>query len=116
MTNIDNRESKGKMVTNLVPPHGGKLVPLLVNGKEREEGIKETRGLRKVRLSTREVSDLIMLAAGAFSPLDGFTRKEDYQRVVGEMRLYNGLLWPIPITLSISREEADKIKEGCISQ
>ena len=97
---------------DLVPPHGGKLLPLLAHGSEREEGIKEAEGLPKVRLNSREVSDLIMLAMGAFSPLHGFMGQGDYQRVVKETRLTNGLLWPIPITLSISKEEADRIKEG----
>lgn len=99
-------------MSSLVPPHGGKLLPLLALGSQREEGIKEARALPRVRLSSREVSDLIMLAMGAFSPLQGFMGKEDYQRVVKEMRLTNGLLWPIPITLSISKEEADRTKKG----
>jgi len=99
-------------VIDLVPPHGGRLLPLLAEGNEREEGIKEARALPKVRLNSREVSDLIMLAMGAFSPLKGFMGRGDYQRVVKEMRLTNDLLWPVPITLSMSREEADKIKEG----
>jgi len=96
----------------LVPPHGGSLRPLLASDDEREEGIKEAAALSKVRLNSREVSDLIMLAMGAFSPLEGFMGKEDYQRVVKEMRLTNGLLWPIPITLSVSTAEAGGIKEG----
>jgi len=53
-----------------------------------------------------------MLAMGAFSPLEGFVGKTDYQRAAKEMRLGNGLLWPIPITLSVPREEANRIKEG----
>ncbi len=97
---------------SLVPPHGGKLLPLLVHGSEREKSLQEAKLLPKVRLNSREVSDLIMLAMGAFSPLEGFMGREDYERVVAEMRLQNGLLWPIPITLSISNEEAEKIKEG----
>ena len=96
---------------DLVPPHGGKLIPLLLNGEVRDKSIKEARTLLKVRLGSREVSDLIMLAMGAFSPLDGFIRKEDYESVVADMHLKNGTLWPIPITLSISKEEADNIKE-----
>ena len=99
-------------MSGLVPPHGGKLIPLLALGDEKMEGLKEASHLTIIRLSSREVSDLIMLAMGGFSPLEGFMGKEDYQRVVREMRLSNGLLWPIPITLSVSREEADRIKEG----
>ncbi|MBA7496645.1 Sulfate adenylyltransferase [subsurface metagenome] len=99
-------------MSKLVPPYGGRLLPSLVHGSEREKGIKEAEPLPEVRLNSREVSDLIMLAMGAFSPLPGFMGKADYQRVVREMRLTDGLLWPIPITLSLSKEEADKIKEG----
>ena len=99
-------------LNNLVPPHGGKLLPRLIAGAGRDAGLSEARTLPQVRLSSKEVSDLIMLAMGAFSPLEGFLGKEHYESVVADMRLKNGLLWPIPITLSVSREEADKIKEG----
>jgi len=88
------------------------LLPLLIHGSEREKGIKEAKRLPKVRLSSREISDLIMLAIGAFSPLQDFMGREDYENVVAEMRLKSDLLWPIPITLAVSKEEADKIKEG----
>lgn len=99
-------------MSSLVTPHGGRLLPLLVSGDERQEALSEAKSLPRITLNSRELSDLIMLAMGAFSPLQGFMGKEDYQRVVREMRLTDGLLWPIPITLSISKEEADKIKEG----
>ena len=99
-------------MSSLVPPHGGRLLPRLVSDEERYEALSEARILPQVRLSSKEVSDLIMLAMGAFSPLEGFIGREDYERVVAEIRLKNGLLWPIPITLSTSKEEAGKIKEG----
>ena len=99
-------------MSSLVPPHGGKIFPLLSSGDEKTEGLKEARTLPAVKVSSREMSDLIMLATGAFSPLQGFIGNEDYQRVVKEMRLSNGLLWPIPITLSVSREEAGRLREG----
>ncbi|HUT67958.1 MAG TPA: sulfate adenylyltransferase [Dehalococcoidales bacterium] len=95
-----------------IPPHGGKLIPLLAGANEKEELLKEAQSLPVIALSSKELSDLIMLAMGAFSPLQGFLGKEDYQRVVEEMRLVDGLLWPIPITLSTSKEEADRINEG----
>lgn len=99
-------------MSGLVPPHGGRLLPLLVGDDEREEALSEARALHRVSLGSREVSDLIMLATGAFSPLQGFMGQKDYHRVVKEMRLRSGLLWPIPITLPASKEEADRIKEG----
>ena len=51
---------------NLVPPHGGRLLPLLVVGEERQEGLEEAKIVPRVRLSSKEASDLIMLAMGAF--------------------------------------------------
>jgi sulfate adenylyltransferase len=96
----------------LVPPHGGTLLPLIVSGGEREEALGEAKTLPQVMLSSRQLSDLIMLAMGAFSPLTGFMGKEDYEGVVGEMRLKSRRLWPIPITLPVSRRGADTIKEG----
>ena len=99
-------------MVGLVPPHGGKLLPLLVGENKREEILNRAKALPKIKIDSKEASDLIMLAMGAFSPLQGFMGKEDYQRVVKEMRLSSGLLWPIPITLAVSEEEAGKIEEG----
>jgi sulfate adenylyltransferase len=96
----------------LVPPHGGALLPLIVDGDEREEALSEARTLPQVVLKSRQLSDLIMLAMGAFSPLKGFMGREDYEGVVHEMRLKGRLLWPIPITLPVSNRGADTIKEG----
>jgi len=109
---MKERIRKPALTTNLVQPHGGKLIPLIIAGDERDEALKTTRRLPQVRLNARELSDLIMLATGAFSPLVGFLGGEDYKGVVAEMRLRNGLLWPIPITLPVSKEEASRIKEG----
>ena len=93
----------------LVPPHGGQLKPLLVEEEARAEEKARASSLPKIFLSSRETSDLIMMAMGAFSPLSGFMNHDDYQRVVKEMRLSNGLLWPIPITLAVTQEEADRL-------
>jgi sulfate adenylyltransferase len=96
----------------LVPPHGGALLPLIVNNDERQEALSEARTLPQIVLKSREISDLIMLAMGAFSPLKGFMAREDYEGVIREMRLKSQLLWPIPITLSVSQRGAETIKEG----
>ncbi len=69
-------------MADLVLPHGARLLPLLVYDSELEESIKETETLSKVRLDSREVSDLIMLVMGAFSPLEGFVSNADYESVV----------------------------------
>ncbi len=97
---------------SLVPPHGGKLVPLLVSETERKQRLKEAEALPKVKLNSKELSDIIMLAMGAFSPLEGFMLEEDYRSVVKDMHTKNGLLWPIPITLAVSKEGSQSIKEG----
>jgi sulfate adenylyltransferase len=96
----------------LVPPHGGALLPLMVDSAGREEALSEARALPQIVLKSRPLSDLIMLAMGAFSPLEGFMGKEDYEGVVREMRLKNRWLWPIPVTLPVSQREVDTIKEG----
>jgi len=96
-------------MSTLVPPHGGELKPLLVNDEERFELRDRAQSMRQVRMSSRETSDLIMLGIGAFSPLDGFMRHDDYMNVVESMQLANGILWPIPITLAVDQAQADGI-------
>ncbi len=96
-------------MSTLVPPHGGELKPLLVNDEERFELRHRAQSMRQVRMSSRETSDLIMLGIGAFSPLDGFMRHDDYVNVVESMQLANGILWPIPITLAVDQAQADGI-------
>jgi len=94
----------------LVPPHGSeRLMPLLLEGKEREEEKKRAAALPKVRMTTRETSDLIMLGIGAFTPLTGFMGKDDWKGCCDEMKLGNGTFWPIPITLSVPKDVAGSI-------
>lgn len=94
------------MPEKLPPPHGGLLKPLLVAENEKDEYLKEAKGLPKIRIGSGEFSDLVMMATGAFSPLEGFMDRENYLGVINEMRLSNGTLWPIPVTLSCTQEEA----------
>ena len=100
------------MTKGLVPPHGGKLIPLILEGKELENEKKRAKSLKVVRLTSRETSDLIMMAIGAFSPLKGFMGSKDYTGVVEDMHMADGTLWPIPITLSVPREQADTMPIG----
>ncbi|MCU0645694.1 MAG: sulfate adenylyltransferase [bacterium] len=97
-------------MSDLVKPHGGELKPLLLENAMRTNELKKAKTLPKIRMSSRETSDLIMLGIGAFSPLDGFMRQEDYTKVVETMHTANGMLWPIPITLAVTKEQADAIK------
>jgi len=96
----------------LVPPHGGELTPRLVEACEVPGRLAAVKELPQVEIGSREVSDLLMIGMGAFSPLKGFMGKADYDGVVADMHLANGTLWPIPITLPVAAEVADGIKDG----
>jgi sulfate adenylyltransferase len=88
----------------LISPYGDRLVNLLADEAAAEE-LKARAGLLpSVRLSERQACDLELLATGAFSPLDTFLGAEDYARVLGEMRLSGGKLFPIPVTLSVQSD------------
>jgi sulfate adenylyltransferase len=94
-------------VSTLVPPHGGgPLKPLLLPVTERADEIKRAEHLKKVPLTSREVSDLFMLAMGAYTPLDGFMGEEDWRGCCTEMATADGTFWPIPITLSCAEDLA----------
>jgi sulfate adenylyltransferase len=96
--------------SNLIRPHGSdELKILLLSGKEKEEELKKADKLKKVRMTTRETGDLIMLGIGGFTPLDGFMGHDDWKGVCADMKMTNGLFWPIPITLSVSTEVANAL-------
>ncbi len=95
-----------------IKPHGGVLVNRVVQGEERERVRSKVGQIERIYLSPRQVSDLDMIAVGAFSPLDGFMCRSDYLMVLDLKRLSNGLPWTIPITLSVSKKEAERYKEG----
>ncbi|MBK7393582.1 MAG: bifunctional sulfate adenylyltransferase/adenylylsulfate kinase [Chloracidobacterium sp.] len=90
---------------NLIEPFGGTLVDLVVNQQERSGLIAQASNLPSLQLSERSVCDLELLATGGFSPLDGFMRQADHERVVAEMRLADGTVFPIPITLPVNHFE-----------
>jgi len=81
------------------------MVDLVVDGAEREQLVSESVDLPSLQLSDRAVCDLELLANGGFSPLDRFMSRADHDRVVAEMRLDNGTLFPIPIALPVDRFE-----------
>src|SRR3989441_8504195 len=107
MAASDSRRDAG-----LIPPHGGRLVDRVLTGEARQEALAQAVELPKISLNARAMSDLELLAVGAFSPLDGFLGEADYRRVLHEMRLASGLVWTLPITLAVKREAADVLKEG----
>ncbi|GAB4241377.1 MAG: bifunctional sulfate adenylyltransferase/adenylylsulfate kinase [Acidobacteriota bacterium] len=88
----------------LIPPYGGELVDLLVADEEREALKEEAGRLPSVQVSERVVCDLELLAVGAFSPLDRFMGRADFDRVLEEMRLASGAIFPIPVTLPVDRD------------
>ena len=93
-----------------IPPHGGTLVNAFVSGDEATELCKRARSMPKIHLADRRLSDLEMIGCGAFSPLDGFMKRADYEQVVVNKRLSNGLPWTIPITLAVTADEAASLE------
>lgn len=93
----------------LIPPYGGKLVNLVASGKKREALIKKANKLPSYKLSFRSLCDIELIATGAFSPLDRFMGKDDYKRVLEEMRLKDGTLFPVPLTLPAGKTNEIKI-------
>lgn len=96
---------------NKILPHGGKLVDRVARDKEREKLEGKIDRLKKIVLNEREVSDVYMVAMGCFSPLEGFMVKDDYRSVLESMRLRDGTVWPIPITLSVNAQETEILKK-----
>jgi sulfate adenylyltransferase len=95
-----------------IAPHGGELVDCMAPEEQRVELLSRAEGFTKVTIGPRALSDLEMISTGVFSPLTGFMVSEDYESVVETMRLKNGLVWSLPITLPVSEEEADGIRVG----
>ena len=104
---------KGTKTMALVDPHGGSdLLPLLLEGEALALERKRAATLPALRVSSREKGDLIMLGIGGFTPLHGFMSHADWQGVCNDMKMANGLFWPIPITLSAAQTAADAIQVG----
>jgi sulfate adenylyltransferase len=100
-------------MSNLIPPHGGKgLTCCLLEGAAMEAEMKKAQGLKKINVSPREKGDLIMIGIGGFSPLTGFMTKADWKRVCDEFLMADGTFWPIPVTMSATKEDANGIKIG----
>ena len=85
-------------------PHGGRLINRVLEGKAREEWRQRAAQLPRVRLNARQIADVEMIAVGAFSPLQGFMGSRDYESVLREERLANGVVWTIPVTLGVTEE------------
>lgn len=92
--------------SNLIAPHGGQLVNRLASAEQAAKLTQQAGNLPAITLSGKQFCDLEMIAIGAFSPLTGFVGQQDFDRICKEMRLADGTIWPIPITLAV--DEAKK--------
>ncbi|HEY9737916.1 MAG TPA: sulfate adenylyltransferase [Trichocoleus sp.] len=97
-----------------IAPHGGTLVNRIVSDDQRSVFLDKADFLPRVTLDERAFSDLAMIAIGGFSPLTGFMEQADYDTVVTDMRLANGLPWSVPVTLSVTEEVAAPLQEGSL--
>lgn len=95
-----------------VPAHGGALKDLAVPADEAEALRRRSASLPGIVLDAQQVCDLELLVSGAFSPLEGFLGREDYEGVVERMRLADGTLWPIPVTLDVPADVAQGLVTG----
>ncbi len=99
---------------NLISPYGGQLINLVATGAEREALIARASKLPSIKISMRNMCDLELLATGGFSPLTTFMGKADYERVLHEMRLADGTLWPLPVTLTADPAELPTVGEDVV--
>jgi len=99
-------------ITELISPHGGELKQLIVEEEKAQKLKNEAIFLPSWNLTHTQTWDLELLLNGAFSPLEGFMQKKDFESVCDQMKLSDGTLWPIPITLDVTEEFASSISEG----
>ena len=102
------------MPESLIAPHGGALVDLLVTPERAAEMKIQSKEWPSWDMSPRQLCDVELLLCGAFSPLQGFMGKADYESCCDKMRLADGTLWPIPITLDVTEEFAKGLKKGSV--
>ncbi|AIQ54997.1 sulfate adenylyltransferase [Paenibacillus sp. FSL R7-0331] len=93
-------------------PHGGTLIQRIVEGAQREELLQQASENKSIAINTWTISDLDLIGVGAFSPLTGFLNEADYHSVVNNMRLSDGTVWSIPITLAVEEEVASGLAVG----
>src|SRR5947209_17622721 len=99
-------------MVSLIPPHGGTLVDRVVAPEETGDALRAAAALTAVQLTPSQHSDLLCIATGVFSPLTGFVGRDDYESILDRMRLANGIVWSIPVTLAVTTEIASRVAEG----
>ena len=95
------------MIRTEIAPHGGRLINRFVSGKKADDLRERAKSLTQIALADRRLSDLELIANGAFSPLEGFMGRADYENCIINQRLSSGLPWTIPVTLAVSEDEAE---------
>lgn len=98
--------------SDAIAPHGGELINRIATPDQKQQFLAQADSLPSVVLDERALSDLVMIAIGAFSPLTGFMNQADYDSVVESMHLANGLPWSIPVTLPVDETVAEPLQEG----
>lgn len=98
------------MADHLIEPHGGELLSLLAESERGQELTKQSTDWPSWDLTGRQICDLELLMSGGFSPLRGFLGSSDHAAVCESMRLTNGTLWPIPVTLDVTEDFAAKLE------
>ena len=93
-------------------PHGGELKQLYVSEAAGEKMKEQAQDFKSWDLTERQACDIELILNGAFSPLEGFLTRDEYDGVLNDMRLPTGVLWPIPITLDVSEEFAGELEKG----
>lgn len=110
---LDRLESSNYLLndvsSSLTPPHGGKLVNRVLAEPPEKKCLAE---LPKIGLNSNQQMDVEQIAVGAYSPLEGFMGEADFHAVLNGMRLANGVVWPLPIVLDVSKETADNLRIG----
>jgi len=93
---------------SVIQPHGGKLIERNLHGYARQTMFENAHALPRLTLSQRNLADLECIATGVYSPLEGFVDEEEYNNIVNNMRLSNGLAWSIPVTLQVPEAVSQK--------
>src|ERR1700691_6570826 len=110
--NIGRIKDLTASTSHLIAPHGGELIQLQITPDRAAELKAQSKDWPSWDLTGRQLCDLELLLTGGFSPLRGFMNRADYEGVCHNMRLANGTLWPMPITLDVSEEFAKKLTPG----
>ena len=95
----------------MINPHGGQLVNKILSEAEGQKIIDNVGKYQKIILDEEQLKDVCNIATGIYSPLEGFLREADMKRVVSDMRLLDGNIWPIPIVLDIDNKSNEQIKD-----